>query len=47
MALDALTYAGVRENVDGIDGVTFVHADIGDTDRVAGASWRATASTSS
>jgi dTDP-glucose 4,6-dehydratase len=31
VALDALTYAGVRENVDGIDGVTFVHADIGET----------------
>ena len=31
VALDVLTYAGVRENVDGIDGVTFVHADIGDT----------------
>ncbi len=31
VALDALTYAGVRENVDGLDGVTFVHADIGDT----------------
>ena len=35
VALDALTYAGVRENVDGIEGVTFVHADIGDTDAVA------------
>jgi dTDP-glucose 4,6-dehydratase len=35
VALDALTYAGVRENVDGIDGVTFVHADIGDTDRIS------------
>jgi dTDP-glucose 4,6-dehydratase len=34
VALDALTYAGVRENVDGIDGVTFVHADIGDTEGV-------------
>jgi dTDP-glucose 4,6-dehydratase len=34
VALDALTYAGVRENVDGIDGVTFVHADIGDTDTI-------------
>jgi dTDP-glucose 4,6-dehydratase len=34
VALDALTYAGVRENVDGIDGVTFVHADIGDTEVV-------------
>ena len=36
VALDALTYAGVRENVDGIDGVTFAHTDIGDTDAVAG-----------
>lgn len=36
VALDALTYAGVRENVDGIDGVTFALADIGDTDAVAG-----------
>ncbi len=34
VALDALTYAGVRENVDGLDGVTFVAADIGDTDAV-------------
>jgi len=34
VALDVLTYAGVRENVDGIDGVTFVHADIGDTEVV-------------
>ncbi len=34
VALDALTYAGVRENVDGLDGVTFVHADIGDIDAV-------------
>ena len=34
VALDALTYAGVRENVDGIDGVTFVQADIGDTEVV-------------
>lgn len=32
VALDALTYAGVRENVDSLPGVTFVHADIGDTD---------------
>ena len=31
VALDALTYAGVRENVEGIPGVTFVQADIGDT----------------
>ena len=35
VALDALTYAGVRENVEGIEGVTFAHADIGDTDTVA------------
>ena len=35
VALDALTYAGVRENVDGLEGVTFVHADIGDSDTVA------------
>ena len=35
VALDALTYAGVRENVEGLDGVTFVAADIGDTDTVA------------
>jgi dTDP-glucose 4,6-dehydratase len=34
VALDALTYAGVRENLDGL-GATFVHADIGDTDAVA------------
>jgi dTDP-glucose 4,6-dehydratase len=34
VALDALTYAGVRENVDSLPGVTFVHADIGDTDAV-------------
>ena len=34
VALDALTYAGVRENVEGIPGVTFAHADIGDTDTV-------------
>jgi dTDP-glucose 4,6-dehydratase len=34
VALDALTYAGVRENLDGLD-ATFVHADIGDTDAVA------------
>ena len=31
VALDVLTYAGVRENVDGLPGVTFVQADIGDT----------------
>lgn len=35
VALDALTYAGVRENVDGLPGVTFAHTDIGDTDAVA------------
>ena len=29
-----LTYAGVRENVDGLDGVSFVEADIGDTDEI-------------
>ena len=34
VALDALTYAGVRENVDGMDGVAFVAADIADTDTV-------------
>jgi dTDP-glucose 4,6-dehydratase len=36
VALDALTYAGVRENLDGIPGLVFVHADIGDVDTVAG-----------
>ncbi|MGE3833199.1 MAG: dTDP-glucose 4,6-dehydratase [Acidimicrobiia bacterium] len=35
VVLDALTYAGVRESVDGLAGVAFVHADIGDTDTVA------------
>jgi dTDP-glucose 4,6-dehydratase len=35
VALDLLTYAGVRENLDGLDRLTFVHADIGDTDTVA------------
>ena len=34
VALDALTYAGVRENVDGVDGVAFVAADIADIDIV-------------
>jgi dTDP-glucose 4,6-dehydratase len=34
VALDALTYAGVRENVEGLPGVTFAHCDIGDTDAV-------------
>jgi len=36
VALDALTYAGVRGNVEDSAGVTFVHADIGDVDTVAG-----------
>lgn len=36
VALDALTYAGVRENVEGIEGVTFAHADIGDTETIEG-----------
>lgn len=31
VALDALTYAGVKENLDDVRGVHFVHADIGDT----------------
>ena len=30
VAFDALTYAGVRENVDGLPGVAFVQGDIGD-----------------
>ncbi|HKA02799.1 MAG TPA: NAD-dependent epimerase/dehydratase family protein, partial [Acidimicrobiales bacterium] len=30
VAFDALTYAGVRENVDGIECVEFVRGDIGD-----------------
>src|SRR6201996_1610200 len=34
VVLDALTYAGRRENLDGLDGVTFVHANICDEDRV-------------
>ena len=34
VALDLLTYAGVRENVDGIANLTFVQADIGDVDTV-------------
>ena len=34
VALDALTYAGVRENLDAIEDVTFVQADIGDTDTI-------------
>jgi dTDP-glucose 4,6-dehydratase len=36
VALDALTYAGVRESLDDIADITFVHADIGDTDTVFG-----------
>lgn len=35
VALDVLTYAGVRENLDGLDRVTFAQVDIGDTDQVA------------
>ncbi len=35
VALDALTYAGVRGNVEGLDGVDFVQGSIGDTDLVA------------
>jgi dTDP-glucose 4,6-dehydratase len=35
VALDALTYAGVRGNVEGLDGVEFVHGAIGNTDLVA------------
>jgi len=35
VALDALTYAGVRENLDDIDNLRFVHADIVDTDTVS------------
>ena len=34
VALDLLTYAGVRENLNGIERVTFVPADIGDVDAV-------------
>ena len=34
VAVDALTYAGVRENLDAVDNVTFVRADIGDTDTI-------------
>jgi dTDP-glucose 4,6-dehydratase len=34
VALDALTYAGVRENVEGLPRVTMVEADIADLDRV-------------
>lgn len=36
IALDALTYAGNEESLAGVrDDIVFVHADIGDTDRVA------------
>ncbi|MEX6724536.1 dTDP-glucose 4,6-dehydratase [Parapedomonas caeni] len=34
IVLDALTYAGNRANLDGLDGVDFVHADIRDEARV-------------
>ncbi|MDD7920552.1 dTDP-glucose 4,6-dehydratase [Actinomycetospora callitridis] len=34
VALDALTYAGVRENVEGLDGVEFVHGSIANTELV-------------
>jgi dTDP-glucose 4,6-dehydratase len=34
VVLDSLTYAGVRENVDGVPQVRFVHGDIGDLDLV-------------
>lgn len=34
IALDALTYAGVRESLDDIEALHFVHADISDTDTV-------------
>ena len=35
VALDALTYAGVRGNVEGLDGVEFVHGSIANTELVA------------
>src|SRR3954451_3357285 len=35
VALDALTYAGVRGNVEGLDGVEFVEGSIGNTELVA------------
>ncbi len=35
VAYDLLTYAGVRESLDDIPGVTFIQGDIGDTDTVA------------
>ena len=34
VALDALTYAGVRGNVEGLDGVEFVHGSIANTELV-------------
>jgi len=34
VALDVLTYAGVRGNVEGLPGVEFLHGSIGDTDLV-------------
>ena len=34
VALDLLTYAGVVENLDGIENLTFVQADIGDVEAV-------------
>ena len=34
IVLDALTYAGVANNVEGVDGVTLVEGDIRDTDMV-------------
>src|SRR5512146_629634 len=36
VVLDALTYAGRRENLDGLDGLTFVHGDIRDEALVTG-----------
>jgi dTDP-glucose 4,6-dehydratase len=36
VALDALTYAGVRENLDDVPDVVFVHGDIGDLALVEG-----------
>ena len=35
VVLDALTYAGRRENLDGLDGISFVHGDIRDQALVA------------
>lgn len=34
VAFDLLTYAGVRESLDDIEGLTFIHGDIGDTPQV-------------